>query len=1187
MAVLAFLVAAPMWAQSTVATGSIQGTVTDPNDAVVANASITITNAATGEVKKVSSTSSGTFASGALIPGDYQVRVEAPGFQTVVTKVAVQVGVITSGNTRLAVGKTSEIVEVAGSAVQVNTDQATVQGVLTAQQIDNLPINGRNFLDLAQLEPGVQIQDGGNFDPTKNGYSSISFGGRFGRTARIEVDGVDISDETVGTTTQNIPAGAIEQFQISQSSLDLSTELTSSGAVNVVTRSGSNKWHGEAFYLFRDHTLAATLGDHDIPFQRNQFGGRLGGPILKNKLFFFVDAERIKQDLFNQVATGSPFTSLAGGFNSPFHDTDGIAKLDWQINNNYHAFYRFSYEQNRAVKAFVSNAFQPFANVDNTPAHVAGLDFTTGSFTHQIRFGYTKFRNGITDAVAGSNILDPAPGIELAIGGDPFCIGIAFDPFCSGPNFLAPQQTYQANHQIKYDGSKTIGAHILRYGFGYNHIQGGGFAKFLGLAPAVSSPASGVTISNAFPGGASNPLNYPATNVTLGNGIGFSSEKPAFGLPAGGLGPDDRVTWYAGDSWKIKPNLTLTYGLRYVRDTGRTDSDLGTIPCSALFANGQPPSTLSPADVAALQAQCASAGSVLDMFGPGLGKPVKQPNGNFAPQFGFAWDPASHGKTVIRGGIGLYYENSIFNNNLFDRPGRLQQGLFLNFATACSNGAASPVALPGGGTVTPTFCGQPIGTAAPAVIALQKQFQAATIAAGPSSNNAFIGNALSGFTSVVLFDPNYKTPRSVQMNIGMEHQLWKGVVLSADYVRNVQTHSLLAIDVNHVGDARFFNKNAAQAAVAATLANCGAATVNQAIVNCPTNPTGQPGPYTPRPATMADFIFNGLGSGAETCGGAPCPTAAFGGKNSRLGVLQMLEPSGRSVYNGLQTSLKANVSNPIKGIKNFSWQVSYSLSSYIGTAKDGDFINTAIDNNDPAHFIGPNALDRKHQLSFGGYVDLPWSFRFGAVSHFYSPLPVSLFLPTTGAGIFATDVTGDGSGDGTGVYPVGDLLPGTNVGAFGRSIPAGNLNQVINNYNNTQANTPTPAGQVLIQNGILTLAQLQALGGVQQSIALAPNGQVGLDWLKALDLKLSWPKKVTESFTIEPSVAVFNAMNFANFDAPGGALTGILGGGPGSVNGTTMADRNNGLAATRIGVGSGVFSLGAPRVIEFGLRLTF
>src|SRR5437660_9095832 len=303
MAVLTFLLATPMWGQSTIATGSIQGTVTDPNDAVVPNATVTIMNSATGEAKNVTTSSSGTFASGALTPGAYEVRIEAQGFQTVLTKIAVQVGVVTSGNTRLAVGKTSEVVEVAGSAVQVNTEQATVQGVLTAQQIDNLPINGRNFLDLAQLEPGVQIQDGGNFDPTKNGYSSISFGGRFGRTARIEVDGVDISDETVGTTTQNVPASAIQEFQVSQSTLDLSTELTSSGTVNITTISGTNTIHGEGFFNYRsDGTSAAIPGGGKNPFQRNEFGGRFGGRLIKDKLFFFLDAERTKQDLVAPVS---------------------------------------------------------------------------------------------------------------------------------------------------------------------------------------------------------------------------------------------------------------------------------------------------------------------------------------------------------------------------------------------------------------------------------------------------------------------------------------------------------------------------------------------------------------------------------------------------------------------------------------------------------------------------------------------------------------------------------------------------------------------------------------------------------------------------------------------------------------------------------------------------------------------
>jgi len=148
----------------------------------------------------------------------------------------VQVNTTAAANAKLTLGESSQVVEVQASTLAVNTEQSTVQGVLTSQQIENLPINGRNFLDLAQLEPGVQIQDGGTFDPTKNGFSSVSFGGRFGRTARIEVDGIDISDETVGTTTQNLPLGAIQESALQQSSLDLSTELTSSGSVNVTTK---------------------------------------------------------------------------------------------------------------------------------------------------------------------------------------------------------------------------------------------------------------------------------------------------------------------------------------------------------------------------------------------------------------------------------------------------------------------------------------------------------------------------------------------------------------------------------------------------------------------------------------------------------------------------------------------------------------------------------------------------------------------------------------------------------------------------------------------------------------------------------------------------------------------------------------------------------------------------------------
>ena len=177
-----------------------------------------------------------------------------------------------------------------------------------------------------------------------------------------------------------------------------------------------------------------------IPSRGISLAADIGGPIIKDKLFFFIDAERTKQDLLDPVIPGGTFSGLTGSFNSPFRETETVGRVDWQA-NRYKVFYRFTYDQNKSVLPFIPNSFQPFANVDHARDHVVGVGFQIGSLTNSIRFGYTKFENGIKDAVTGSSIFDPAPGIELAIGGDPFCLTAGADPFCSGPNFLAPQAT--------------------------------------------------------------------------------------------------------------------------------------------------------------------------------------------------------------------------------------------------------------------------------------------------------------------------------------------------------------------------------------------------------------------------------------------------------------------------------------------------------------------------------------------------------------------------------------------------------------------------------------------------------------------------------------------------------------------------------------------------------------------------
>ncbi|MGA7907506.1 MAG: TonB-dependent receptor, partial [Candidatus Sulfotelmatobacter sp.] len=407
-------------AQSTVGTGSIEGTVTDQTGAVVSGAKVTITNKATAAMIHLTASSAGTYSSGPIQPADYVVRAESKGFKTVETPVTVQVGNTATVSPKLPVGQESQVIEVQGAAVAVNTEQATVQGTIGLSQIENLPVNGRNFLDLAQLEPGVQIQEGSTFDPTKNGFSSISFGGRFGRTARIEVDGVDISDETVGTTTQNIPASAIQEFQLSQSSLDLSTELTSSGAVNVTTRSGSNAIHGEAFGLFRGNQTAAALpGPTAPPFQRQQWGGNLGGAIIKDKLFWFVDGERTKQNLTAAEPFSPPFDTLNTSLVQPYREIMTDGRLDWNVKGNTRAFGRFNFDQNSQIRPFGSaSSLQGFRNTDHTPSVTGGVDFNTGSFTHSIRFAYLRFHNEIGDGtgILPAGVDNPIPGLGINIG---------------------------------------------------------------------------------------------------------------------------------------------------------------------------------------------------------------------------------------------------------------------------------------------------------------------------------------------------------------------------------------------------------------------------------------------------------------------------------------------------------------------------------------------------------------------------------------------------------------------------------------------------------------------------------------------------------------------------------------------------------------------------------------------------
>jgi hypothetical protein len=585
---------------------------------------------------------------------------------------------------------------------------------------------------------------------------------------------------------------------------------------------------------------------------------------------------------------------------------------------------------------------------------------------------------------------------------------------------------------------------------------------------------------------------------------------------------------------------------------------------------------------------------------------VKQPNLNFGPQVGVAWDPGANGKTVIRFGGGLYFENNLFENLFLDRRTRLAQGFFAGSTSACPNGS---VLFPNGTVVSSIdglnigtqICGQPIGNVAAAITDLQSAYQAARAAVG-QANPYFLGNTLMG---PGLLAPNYQTPRVVQMNFGFQHEIRRGSSFSIDFVRSVGTHFLLGVDTNHVGDASFLNTTGALAAINATIAGnpltsggiCrpadGAGSSSLIAVNCYLA-------HVPS-ASIVDFARNGLDSANAFCSAMPCSVlgktvAAFSGVNPLVGSNLMYFPVGRSRYNGLQMSLKTRANRPARGISHMDLAFSYTVSRYKTDVpqsnfgvQDVDVLSPAQDYNNTLRYFGPGALDRTHQFSLASVLSLPHGLQLSSIWQFASPLPLTLFLPQTGGGgvageIFRSDFTGDGT--------VGDILPTTTLGTFGRGISVQNLGTHINAYNNTFGNQLTPAGNALVTGGFFTSTQLSLLGAVTPTVQVPPQGNVGLGWLKTMDFRLARPVHVREGVVLEPSVSAFNIFNFANFDLPPSTLSGVLDASPGrAVNNATG---NCGsiptlctARANRVGSGSGVYSLGSPRQLEFGLRLSF
>ena len=749
-------------------TGSIEGTVTDPQGAVVQGATVAIQNVATHFTRSTTSDDNGRYRISQLSPGTYEVKVSGTNFKTsVVTNFVVAVGQTAPLDLHLEIGGASEIVTVMGTGdVQIDRTDMTVSGVVNTRQIQNLPLNGRNFLDLAQLQPGVEKVEGGTFDPTKANYTGVSIAGQAGRSAQIAVDGGSVVDNVVGTTVQNFSQEIVQEFQLGISNFDLSTGASSTGSVNIISKSGTNEIHGNGYFYVRDDRYAAfpALSRLDaangipvkaratrIPFDREQYGGTIGGPIVKNKLFYFFNYEGNNQD-GSALHNPPEAPSFAGFTSNPFDEKLLTAKVDWAVNSNTNLTTRYSFNDNKQDVPFApgsgivprestSKIFESNNQLVTNRSHnvVVGLTNSLSStLTNNFVFNLSDFSNVILPATEG------VP--ELRILGSQL--------WKSGTNYITPQTTFQERYQFRDDVTKIMGNHTLRFGGNYERTSING--QFAFAKPARIRLFDPATLGLAPYETEADFLNAPVRDFTMGIGndiLPFNSSTSATN--------NNRFSFYGNDSWKMSQGFTLNFGLSY-----RVDSNLWNHDQSR-------PAVIAP------------------LFGKGTAPSPRDTN-NIAPRVGFAWDITGDGKTVIRGGVGIYYDNTIDNLRLFERADLGPPGAELFLVGADLH---SPL-FPGGDG---SFSSNP--ASASGFLTLQQALALVAPARADIEAHAFnctLPTSVECFEAISgpIFSSEFQVPYSIQYAIGVQRELPGKLLFQGDFNYRKGLHEVLVYDIN-------------------------------------------------------------------------------------------------------------------------------------------------------------------------------------------------------------------------------------------------------------------------------------------------------------------------------------------------------------------------------------------------------
>ncbi len=680
-------------------TGSILGVVQDEEGKPVPGVTVITKDQQTGIEKITQTSNDGVYYLPSLRPSVYDLTATLEGFGSGSQQgIVVNVGTRVSVNVIVTARRVEQQVEVVSSAIP-ETTRSHVGGLVTQKQVESLPLNGRNFIELAFLVPGNSPAV--PFDNTKARFVNVSSAGDQGRGANVIVDGSDNNDDEVGGVLQNFSQDAIAEFQVLTSRFSASVGRSGAGVINIITKSGANDLHGSAFVFYRDDSLQKKnplLGsqDEEPPFDRQQLGFSAGGPFVKNKAFWFGSFEYANEDAVAAAAVRDAATETIQPIlaSTPTNELLLTFRADMKWNDSNNIFGRYSFQGNTILGKggglfFNAPASDPsnFQSAENR-IHSGVLGWTrilSNSMVNELRVAEMNFLNDI-----GAE--DDSP--ELV-----------FPSIAIGQNELVPQRTRSNRFQVKDDFTWTNGDHLIQFGGEFQKVDNDFLVDF------VRSGA--VLLGEDF-----------ASEDRNGDGLTDDNDIPVFfalrsnspEIPFVPNLDNSFIAVYIQDDWRIRSNLTLNLGLRYELDTQSNGANELNLNERVVFYPDDP------------------------------GKRERDKN-NFGPRLGFAWDIRSDGRSLVRGGYGIYYDRILLNTTLGER---LANGQNLSLQAFDSSLLEDPFAFP-----------------------------------VPSA----------GLISILSND--LKNPRVQQFNVGFQRQLFEDFTVSLDYAGTRGDHFIVNREVNH------------------------------------------------------------------------------------------------------------------------------------------------------------------------------------------------------------------------------------------------------------------------------------------------------------------------------------------------------------------------------------------------------